>query len=177
VQSATVFEALTWAIIGQQINLPFAISLRRTFIEQAGRPHSSGLLVLSGSADVARLDVDSLTTASSRARKPRPCCAWPAWRAEGALRSRRTTTPPQARRAAGDQGHRPLDRQLHAAARLRLCRLFAAWRRGDPHARWAPAGRRRTSRTWRAQAWLARYSPHRTMAAAHLWASLSQPSG
>ena len=28
VQSATVFEALTWAIIGQQINLSFAIALR-----------------------------------------------------------------------------------------------------------------------------------------------------
>ncbi|HEX5344405.1 MAG TPA: DNA-3-methyladenine glycosylase 2, partial [Duganella sp.] len=37
VQSATVFEALTWAIIGQQINLSFAIALRRTFILQAGR--------------------------------------------------------------------------------------------------------------------------------------------
>ena len=43
VQSATIFEALTWAIIGQQINLPFAISLRRTLIGLAGRPHTSGL--------------------------------------------------------------------------------------------------------------------------------------
>ena len=32
VQSASVFEALTWAIIGQQINMSFAIALRRTFI-------------------------------------------------------------------------------------------------------------------------------------------------
>ena len=30
IQSATVFEALSWAIIGQQINLTFAIALRRT---------------------------------------------------------------------------------------------------------------------------------------------------
>ncbi len=62
VQSATVFEALTWAIIGQQINLPFAISLRRTFIEQAGRAHSSGLWCYPEAADVARLDLEALTS-------------------------------------------------------------------------------------------------------------------
>lgn len=42
-QSATPFEALTWAIIGQQINLKFATTLRRQFILLAGSQHSSGL--------------------------------------------------------------------------------------------------------------------------------------
>ena len=58
VQSATVFEALTWAIIGQQINLPFAISLRRTFILQAGRQHSSGLWCYPEAADAVKLSID-----------------------------------------------------------------------------------------------------------------------
>ena len=62
VQSATVFEALTWAIIGQQINLSFAISLRRTFILQAGRRHSSGLWCYPAAADAARLQIDDLTS-------------------------------------------------------------------------------------------------------------------
>ncbi|WP_338884912.1 3-methyladenine DNA glycosylase 2 [Xenorhabdus sp. TH1] len=43
-QSATPFEALSWAIIGQQISLSAAISIRRRFIQAVGRQHSSGLL-------------------------------------------------------------------------------------------------------------------------------------
>ncbi|MDC9589726.1 3-methyladenine DNA glycosylase 2 [Xenorhabdus sp. XENO-10] len=43
-QSATPFEALSWAIIGQQISLNAAISIRRRFIQAVGIPHSSGLL-------------------------------------------------------------------------------------------------------------------------------------
>ena len=62
VQSASPFEALTWAIIGQQINLPFAIALRRTFILQAGRRHGSGLWCYPEARDVARLSVEDLTS-------------------------------------------------------------------------------------------------------------------
>ncbi|MEI5907971.1 DNA-3-methyladenine glycosylase 2 [Bacillus spongiae] len=35
---SNLFEALTWAIIGQQINLPFAYALKKRFIEQFGEP-------------------------------------------------------------------------------------------------------------------------------------------
>jgi DNA-3-methyladenine glycosylase II len=62
VQSASIFEALSWAIIGQQINLSFAIALRRTFILQAGRQHSSGLWCYPDAASAARLDPDLLLT-------------------------------------------------------------------------------------------------------------------
>ncbi|MDX7989120.1 DNA-3-methyladenine glycosylase 2 [Xenorhabdus sp. 12] len=43
-QSATPFEALSWAIIGQQISVSAAISIRRRFIQAIGTQHSSGLL-------------------------------------------------------------------------------------------------------------------------------------
>ncbi|MBD2811796.1 DNA-3-methyladenine glycosylase 2 [Xenorhabdus sp. Vera] len=43
-QSATPFEALSWAIIGQQISVNAAISIRRRFIREIGIRHSSGLL-------------------------------------------------------------------------------------------------------------------------------------
>ncbi len=61
-QTATPFEALTWAIIGQQINLTFAITLRRTLIRLAGRPHSSGLWCYPDAESVTKLSVDDLTS-------------------------------------------------------------------------------------------------------------------
>ncbi|NHB59990.1 DNA-3-methyladenine glycosylase 2 [Photorhabdus sp. RW14-46] len=42
-QSATPFEALSWAVIGQQISVSAAISIRRRFIQAMGVQHSSGL--------------------------------------------------------------------------------------------------------------------------------------
>lgn len=43
-QSATPFEALSWAIIGQQISVSAAISIRRRFIQAIGAKHTSGLM-------------------------------------------------------------------------------------------------------------------------------------
>ncbi|OWO79574.1 3-methyladenine DNA glycosylase 2 [Photorhabdus luminescens] len=42
-QSATPFEALSWAVIGQQISVNAAISIRRRFIQAMEVRHSSGL--------------------------------------------------------------------------------------------------------------------------------------
>jgi DNA-3-methyladenine glycosylase II len=171
VQSATVFEALTWAIIGQQINLPFAISLRRTFIQQAGRVHSSGLWCYPEAADVARLDVEALTSRKfSRAK------------AETLLRVARMVA----------DGELQLDDDPARAAPLLLAiKGIGPWTvnytllrgygyadcslEGDVAIRSAlgrllgEAGKPDQART---QAWLAQYRPHRTMAAAYLWASL-----
>lgn len=41
--TSTPFEALTWAITGQQISVSAAVSIRRRFIQLAGIQHSSGL--------------------------------------------------------------------------------------------------------------------------------------
>jgi DNA-3-methyladenine glycosylase II len=177
VQSATVFEALTWAIIGQQINLPFAISLRRTFIEQAGRPHSSGLLCYPEALDVARLDVDSLTTRKFSRAKAETLLRVARLAAEGALPLSQDDDPEQASAAllaikgVGPwtvnytllRGYGYADCSLHGdvAIRTAIGRLLGTPDKPDIAS---------------AQAWLAAYSPHRTMAAAYLWASLSQPS-
>lgn len=59
-QVATVFEALTWAVIGQQIHLSFAIALRRTFIRLSGKKHSSGLYCYPDAEAVSHLDADEL---------------------------------------------------------------------------------------------------------------------
>ncbi|WP_137975040.1 DNA-3-methyladenine glycosylase [Pseudomonas sp. F(2018)] len=59
-QSASPFEALSWAISGQQISLPVAISLRRKLVQLAGRAHSCGLICYPDAAAVAALDEDTL---------------------------------------------------------------------------------------------------------------------
>ncbi len=43
-QTATVFEALVWAILGQQVNLPFAYKLRQRVIRLAGEEAGEGLV-------------------------------------------------------------------------------------------------------------------------------------
>nr|WP_312548029.1 DNA-3-methyladenine glycosylase 2 [Massilia sp.] len=178
VQSATVFEALTWAIIGQQINLPFAISLRRTFIEQAGRRHSSGLWCYPEAADVARLDLETLTSRKFSRAKAETLLRVARLAAEGELVLRQDDAPERAGAALlaikgiGPwtvnytllRGYGYADCSLHGdvAVRSAIGRLTGAATKPD---------------IAQAEAWLAAYRPHRTMAAAYLWASLSQPAG
>jgi len=67
--AATPFEALTWAITGQQINLAVAIHLRRRLILLAGVPHSSGLRCYPDAQAVAGLTETQLGEAKfSRAK-------------------------------------------------------------------------------------------------------------
>lgn len=172
-QSATVFEALTWAIIGQQINLPFAISLRRTFIERAGRAHSSGLLCYPEAADVARLDVEELTSRKFSRSKAETLLRLARLVDSGAVSLSRTANVDEAGAALlaikgiGPwtvnytllRGYGYPDCSLHGdvAIRSALQRLLGEDSKPDMA---------------RTEALLARYAPHRTMAAAHLWASL-----
>lgn len=178
VQSATVFEALTWAIIGQQINLPFAISLRRTFIEQAGRRHGSGLWCYPEAGDVARLDLQTLTSRKFSRAKAETLLRVARLVAEGELVLRQDDDPERAGAALlaikgiGPwtvnytllRGYGYADCSLHGdvAVRSAIGRLL---------------GLEQKPGIGEAQAWLEAYRPHRTMAAAYLWASLNQPAG
>lgn len=178
VQSATVFEALTWAIIGQQINLPFAISLRRTFIQLAGRRHDSGMWCYPEATDVAQLALEDLTSRKFSGAKAETLLRVARLVAEGALSLDRGADPDDATRAllaikgigpwtvnyALLRGYGYADCSLHGDVAIRTAfqRLL-----GDDAKPDIP----------RTEALLARYRPHRTMAAAYLWASLSQPAG
>jgi DNA-3-methyladenine glycosylase II len=178
VQSATVFEALTWAIIGQQINLAFAIALRRTFILQAGRQHSSGLWCYPEAADVARLELDALTSRKFSGAKAETLLRVARMADQGILSLTRDDDPAQASEAllavkgigpwtvnyALLRGYGYPDCSLHGDVAVR-----AAFQRllGDE----SKPGIART------EALLAQYQPHRTMAAAYLWASLMHDPG
>lgn len=173
VQSATVFEALTWAVIGQQINLTFAIALRRTFIQQAGRRHSSGMWCYPEAADVARLDVEALTSRKFSRSKAETLLRLAGLVADGTLSLDRTgdiaatSAALLAVKGIGPwtvnyallRGYGYEDCSLHGdvAVRSALQRLLGAGEKPS------------IAETER---WLEAYAPHRTMVAAHLWASL-----
>jgi 3-methyladenine DNA glycosylase/8-oxoguanine DNA glycosylase len=61
-QTATVWESLMWAIVGQQVNLPFAYRLRRVLVELCGEPVPNGLRRHPTAEAVARLDSSDLTS-------------------------------------------------------------------------------------------------------------------
>jgi DNA-3-methyladenine glycosylase II len=177
VQSATVFEALTWAIIGQQINLPFAISLRRTFIQLAGRVHASGLWCYPEAPDVARLALEDLTRRKFSRSKAETLLRLARLVVEGGVDLDRA-------RPVGDiveellaikgigpwtvnyallrgYGYPDCSLEGDVAIRTAFHRLLGGDARPD-----IPTTQRL----------LERYAPHRTMAAAYLWASLSDSS-
>lgn len=68
-QTPSAYDGLLWAIIGQQINLPFAFQLRRRLYEMAGEPVGHGLIAPPTPAAVAALDESALTPHQYSARK------------------------------------------------------------------------------------------------------------
>ncbi|MCX5569145.1 DNA-3-methyladenine glycosylase 2 [Kaistia nematophila] len=60
--TADIWDAVCWAVIGQQINLTFAAALRRAMIERAGVRHAaSGLYAHPDPFRVAALEMEDLT--------------------------------------------------------------------------------------------------------------------
>ena len=173
VQSATVFEALTWAVIGQQINLTFAIALRRTFIQQAGRPHSSGLLCYPEADDVAKLDIEALTSRKFSRSKAETLLRLARLVAGGELSLDRTgdiDSTSAALLAVKGIGPWTVNYALLRGYGYEDCSLH-----GDVAVRSAMQkllGAEEKPSIAEAEQWLAQYAPHRTMVAAHLWASL-----
>lgn len=178
VQSATVFEALTWAIIGQQINLRFAIALRRTLIELAGRPHASGMLCYPEAQDVARLALEDLTSRKFSSAKAETILRVARMAVDGSLslaRERDAAQVSQELLAIKGIGPWTVNYVLLRGYGYPDCSL-----EGDVAVRAAlhnVTGSAARPTLLEAQRLLARYAPHRTMAAAYLWASLAdQPA-
>lgn len=174
VQSATVFEALTWAIIGQQINLTFAIALRRTLIELAGRPHSSGLWCYPEAHDVARLALEDLTSRKFSTAKAETILRVARMAVDGSLRLDRARDAAEVSEellAIKGIGPWTVNYVLLRGYGYPDCSL-----EGDVAVRAALhhlTGSAARPTLLEAQRLLARYAPHRTMAAAYLWASLA----
>ncbi len=58
--TATPFEALAWAIIGQQISVSAAVSIRRRLLQGLALRHSSGLLCFPTAAEIDPLETEDL---------------------------------------------------------------------------------------------------------------------
>lgn len=177
-QAATPFEALTWAVTGQQISVQAAISLRRKLILAAGARHSSGLACYPDAARIARLSPEQLRQAGFSQTKAQslltlssmvvndtlPLAQWalnppPASAIQDRLLSIRGIGPWTVNYALL-RGFGWLDGSLHgdAAVRRGIQRLLA---RPDPVTE------------AEARAWLAPFTPWRALVSAHLWATQS----
>jgi AraC family transcriptional regulator, regulatory protein of adaptative response / DNA-3-methyladenine glycosylase II len=174
-RTADSFEALAWAIIGQQVNLAFAYRLRRALIERAGSPAAAGLMAHPTPYQVARLDYSDLTKHQYSRRKAeylidaaravstgaielRELELGPASRAERTLLDTRGIGPWSAHylmmRGLGFNDCVPVGDTGLAAA---LERLYALDHRPD-------------ALTMRAL--MEPFAPHRSLATFHLWLSL-----
>jgi AraC family transcriptional regulator of adaptative response / DNA-3-methyladenine glycosylase II len=178
-QSATPFEALTWAIVGQQVNLPFAYRLRQRLIARAGRPAGGGLTAHPTAAEVARLDpadlarlqfsrrkaeylVDAARAVAAGALPLAELAGGPATDLEEALRGLRGVGPWTARyvmlRGCGFADCVPVgDSGLTAA----LARFFALATRPGPA---------------ETEELMLPFAPYRSFATTHLWTSLGGPA-
>jgi AraC family transcriptional regulator of adaptative response / DNA-3-methyladenine glycosylase II len=172
------FEALTWAVIGQQVNLGFAFTLRRRLLELSGGPAPAGFRTHPQPAAVAALDPADLVRAQYSRRKAEYLVDLAGAVASGAL---------------------PLDRLAGAAAgrieeALLAQRGVGPWTahyvmlRGYGLGDCLPVGdagltlalqrfHRLPARPDAAAtvALMAPWAPHRSLATFHLWASLQEP--
>lgn len=179
-QAATTFETLTWAIIGQQISVRAAVSVRRKFIQHTGLQHSSGIWCYPSAAQITALTEDNLRPLGFSQSKARtvielgkminsgnlPLDNWlhDYWQGKplaaqaiyDALIQVRGIGPWTVNYALL-RGFGWLDGSLHGdvAVRRNLQRLLNADEKPDE----------KTTQTW-----LAKFSPWRALVAAHLWA-------
>jgi len=175
--AATPFEALTWAVTGQQVSVAAAVSIRRRLILALGRRHSGGLLCYPDPGQIAAQTPETLRQA-------------------GYSRAKADTLLNLARMIAG--GQLPLDAWVEAVPveDIRRCLLDVrgvgpwtvdytllrgfGWLDGSLHGDVAVrrgiqalTGAPEKISEKQAEAWLAEFSPWRAQLAAHLWASLS----
>jgi AraC family transcriptional regulator of adaptative response / DNA-3-methyladenine glycosylase II len=172
--TATAFDGLCWAIVGQQINVPFAVALRRELLQRTGTK-IDGMVAHPAPADVANLDVADLT-------------------ARRFSRSKALYLIETARAVA--EGRLDVDRMHEMSAvgaekALTSIRGVGTWTarymlmRGAGFADCAPVGDSALATALQklhglderpahesVHGLMAAYAPHRSLATCHLWASL-----
>lgn len=172
-QTLTAFEALVWAIVGQQISIRFAAELRRVLILAADRRTPLGLWAHPTPEDVVRLDIADLT-------RERFSCSKAEYMIDTARAIAAGELPLEGLAAGSAEG---------AQRRMRKLRGIGVWTarytllRGARFADFAPigdsglaAGLQRLYNAPRrpplheVEQLMLPFSPHRSLATAHLWA-------
>lgn len=175
--TATPFEALTWAITGQQISLSAAVAIRRRLIQTAGLQHSGGLACYPDAGRVACMSEAELRQAGFSQAKARtmielshsvkenllPLDEWTVTLPVEEMREKLLQVRgigPWTINYALLRGFGWLDGSLHGdvAVRRGLQTLLNDSEKVTANA---------------AERWLAEFSPWRALVAAHLWAMKS----
>jgi DNA-3-methyladenine glycosylase II len=176
--SATFFEALSWAITGQQISVSAAVSIRRKLIQLAGLRHSSELACYPDANRLVELSESDLRQAGFSKTKAQTLLTVSRMIVTGQLPLENwTSTPPVQEirqqllqvRGIGPwtinyallRGFGWLDGSLHGDVAVR-------------HGLQALLGSADNIIEQQAQQWLAPFSPWRALVAAHLWAFSTQ---
>ncbi len=173
-QVSSPFEAITWAIIGQQISVAAALNVRRRFIELAGVQHSSGIWCYPDAQRVAQLPLEALRSVGLSLNKARTMA-----QISQLLHTKTLQFPEQVNAENVEQ----LRSELLAISGIgpwtvnyTLMRGFA-WLDGSLH---GDAAVRRylqvllkqdTLTAKQTEQWLQQFSPWRALVAAHLWHS------
>lgn len=173
-QTSSPFEAISWAIIGQQISVTAALNIRRRFIELCGEQHPSGLWCYPDAQRVAQVSIDELRSAGLSFNKARAIA-----QVSQLLNSRTLQFPEYVSADNVEQ----LRTELLAISGVgpwtvnyTLMRGFA-WLDGSLH---GDAAVRRylqvllkqdTLSAKQTEQWLKQFTPWRALVAAHLWHS------
>lgn len=195
--SPTPFEALSWAIMGQQISVAVAVSLRRKLIEAAGlplheqtqklQPEAAHLLAYPDAVQVLTLDVEQLRALSFSQAKAQtllsaakavvdgelPLDAWEGQSAQEKWGA--TAVEAVAGQLLAIKGIGPWT--------VNYCLLRGyGWPDGSLHGDVAVRRaigllqQKEKPDALAARIWLDQFQPFRALVAAHLWASLSDQS-
>lgn len=177
-RTPTVFEGLSWAIVGQQVNLPFAYRLRRRMIELAGERLDPWLVCHPTPARLAALDPADLVRCQLSRRKTEYLLG-------------------AARAVAGglDLEALPTGAATRAAERLSSLHGIGPWTvhyvlmRGCGFGDCVPAADAALARAVRSffaldrrptapevERLLSSFAPHRSLATFHLWSQTGDPS-
>lgn len=167
-QTATPFEALSWAVIGQQVNLNFALAMRRTFIIKGNCRHSTGLWCYPCVSAAARIDPASLQAQKYSSAKANTLAQLARQIDNGRLLLDDPELPQHLLAVKGVgpwtvqymqlRGYGHPDCSLHGDSAVRKAMQQVFDRELD---------------ALQAEQLLERYKPYRSLAAAHFWASLT----
>ncbi|MGD1069234.1 MAG: Ada metal-binding domain-containing protein [Bryobacteraceae bacterium] len=169
------WEALAWAIIGQQISLKAAVALRREVIGILGERHASGLHAHPAAETVANLNVDALRRLKFSGSKAEYLLAaaravacgelpLPALREMSALRG--------ARLLGQIRGIGPWTVQYCSLRGLGFADCLPAGDAGLAQGLARVAGERPNELEIREM--MVKFAPHRSLATYHVWASLKE---
>ena len=169
------WEALAWAIIGQQISLKAAVTLRRELIRAVGAPHASGLYAHPSAEAVANLNVDALRRLKFSGSKAEYLLAAAQAVTGGTLPLaglREMSASHGARLLGQVRGVGPWTVQYCALRGLGFADCLPAGDAGLAQGLERIAGERPSELGIREM--MAKFAPHRSLATYHVWASLKE---